>query len=62
MDLTGLDKEIEFKEKQKTFKEIEEQYLDTSKLKKINGWKAKYNIKRGLKLTIKGYEKWYNKK
>jgi nucleoside-diphosphate-sugar epimerase len=54
-------KEIEFREKAKSFKEIPSQYLDTTKIQNICGWKPKYNIESGLKETIKGYKNWFDK-
>jgi len=55
-----LDKKIEFKKKDVTFKEIPEQYLDSSKLMTDTGWKPKYNLKDGLKETIEKYKKWFD--
>jgi len=55
-----LNKKIEFKKKDVTFKEIPEQYLDSSKLMTDTGWKPKYNLKDGLKETIEKYKKWFN--
>lgn len=52
-------KEIEFKEKESIFKEIPEQYLDTSKIKKVTGWESKYTFETGLKNAVEGYKKWF---
>ncbi len=54
------DKQIQFREKEITFKEIPEQYLDSSKLIKTTDWKPKYNLEDGLRETIKKYNKWFN--
>lgn len=53
---------ISFKEKGKTFKEIENQYLDISKMKKITGWEHRYSLEDGLLCTIDGYKKWFDRK
>lgn len=55
-----LDMPIQFKEKARTFKEIENQYLDGSKIRYITGWKPKFNLESGLKCTIDGYKKWFD--
>lgn len=52
---------IQFKEKGKTFKEIESQYLDSSNIRHITGWKPIYNLESGLKYTIDGYKKWFDR-
>ncbi len=36
--------------------EIKHQYLSSKKAKKILGWKPKYNLKKGLEKTIRGYQ------
>ncbi len=53
-------KEIIFKEKQITFKEINEQSLDLSKLHTITEFKPKYNFNEGLIETINLYKKWFD--
>ncbi|HUW22034.1 MAG TPA: NAD-dependent epimerase/dehydratase family protein [Candidatus Bathyarchaeia archaeon] len=40
--------------------EIRDQYLSSQKAKKILGWRAKYNLERGLQKTIKWYTKVYS--
>ncbi len=60
-ELSDIKKEIEFKEKDSIFKEIPEQYLDTTKIKNAIGWKPEYSIEEGLKLTIEGYKEWFAK-
>ena len=42
---------------EKDFPEISHQYLDSSKMIKLTGWKPKTNFKQGIKLTFD----WYNK-
>ena len=60
LDLSNCkDKQIQFKEKDISFKEIPEQYLDSSKLMTDTGWKPKYNLEDGLKETIEKYKKWF---
>ena len=39
--------------------EINRQYLDSQKAKKILNWEAKYDLDSGLKETIEGYKKYY---
>lgn len=53
--------EIQFKEKPNTFKEIPEQYLNSSKIRQTTEWKPEYSLESGLKDTIEGYEKWFNR-
>lgn len=52
-------KEIEFKEKEPTFKEIPDQFLDTTKIKNTVNWKSEYTFEKGLNKTIEGYKKWF---
>ncbi len=59
---TISDVPIKFKDKAKTFKEIENQYLDGSKIRNITKWKPTFNLESGLKHTIDGYKKWFDKK
>ena len=54
-------KDIEFREKESTFKEIPEQYLDSYEILYKTGWKPEYNLENGLKLTIEKYKEWFNK-
>ncbi len=37
--------------------EIPEQYLSSEKIRKLLGWKAQYNLEKGLKITVPWYEK-----
>ena len=36
----------------KDFPEINHQYVDASKIKKFINWESKFNLDKGLKLTI----------
>lgn len=58
-EIAEIKKKILFKEKAKFFKEISEQYLDTSKILNVCGWKSKYNLESGLRETMNGYKKWF---
>ncbi len=53
---------IQFKGKTKTFKEIESQYLDGSKIRNTTKWKPRFDLESGLKCTIDGYKKWFDRK
>jgi len=53
-------KKIEFKKKESTFKEIPEQYLDSSKIRKNTCWMRNYCLEDGLRKTIKNYQKWFS--
>lgn len=59
IELTGYKKPIEFKEKVSTFKEIKDQYLDSTNIKKFTGWKPEFDLETGLKRTIDGYGRFY---
>ncbi len=41
--------------------EIDRQYLDSKKAKKVLGWEAKYSLDEGLKETIEWYKKYFSK-
>ncbi|MEK6949731.1 MAG: GDP-mannose 4,6-dehydratase [Nanoarchaeota archaeon] len=41
--------------------EIDKQYLDSTKAKKVLGWKTKYTLEQGLKETIAWYKKHFSK-
>jgi CDP-glucose 4,6-dehydratase len=41
--------------------EIDKQYLDSTKAKKVLGWEAKYNLDQGLKETIAWYRNYFSK-
>ncbi len=58
--LTNFKERIEFREKEKTFKEIEDQYVDASKIRALTGWEPKYTIEDGLKCTIEGYSRYFH--
>jgi len=55
-EVTGFDGKPEVIE-QAGFKEIKEQYLDASKLKRL-GWKCKYPIEDGLREAYKWYKQY----
>lgn len=61
-EISEIKKNIQFKEKESIFKEIENQYLDTTKLKEATHWEPMYNLEDGLKETIGKYREWFNKK
>ena len=61
LDLAGCKEDImiNFIEKESTFKEIEKQYLDGTKLSNVTDWKPEYDMSKGFGNTISAYEKWY---
>ena len=61
LDLAGCKEDImiNFIEKESTFKEIEKQYLDGTKLSNVTNWKPEYDINKGFNDTITAYKKWY---
>jgi len=54
LDKISTDVEIEYRER--TFPEISNQYLDSSKIKNDIGWKAKVKLDEGLSKTIEIYK------
>lgn len=60
LELSNCKKDLKFREKEKTFKEIEEQYLNSSKLHSVIDWEIEYNLKDGLKETIEKYKGWFD--
>ncbi len=58
-EFTGFNN-IEYVDSKKNFKEIENQYLDCTKLKNTTGWKKEYNFIDAFRHTIKCYENWHN--
>lgn len=52
---------IQFKEKGKTFKEIESQYLDSTRMRNTTGWRPEFNLEKGLEKTIEGYKEWFDR-
>ncbi len=60
-DICNIKKEINFMEKESTFKEIENQYLDKTKLVNILGDKlcSQYTVREGMKKTINLYKEWF---
>lgn len=59
LNLTNCDKDIKFKKKDITFKEIPEQYLDSTKLRVDTKWLPMHDLKDGLKKTVENYRKWF---
>lgn len=60
-DLSNVTKEIEFREKEATFKEIPDQYLDTTKIRTDINWNSNVTFEEGLYKTIEGYKEWFSK-
>ena len=54
--LDKMDSNLEINFVEKDFPEISHQYLDSSKMIKLTGWKPKTNIFNGLKRSIKKYK------
>ena len=54
--LDKMDSNLEINFVEKDFPEISHQYLDSSKMIKLTGWKPKTNIFNGLKKSIKKYK------
>ena len=54
------DVKIEYRDR--TFPEINNQYLDSSKIKKDTGWEAKVGLDEGLSKTIAIYSQALGKK
>jgi nucleoside-diphosphate-sugar epimerase len=55
LKLCGSDLEIDYIDKAAAFKEIEEQWIDSSKLQAL-GWKPKFTLDQGLTKTIESYK------
>ena len=51
----GKEPDIEINERESTFKEIPEQYLDSTLMKESTGWEPKYDLSSGLKKTVDWY-------
>ena len=51
-----ISQDIEIEYRPRTFPEIDDQYLDSSKIKSHIGWVAKTKLEEGLKKTIAHYE------
>jgi len=60
LELSNYNKDLKFKEREKTFKEIENQYLDSTRLRETTNWKPKYTLEEGLKETIEKYKGWFD--
>tara|TARA_Y100000593_G_scaffold94858_1_gene196670 strand:+ start:1435 stop:2409 length:975 start_codon:yes stop_codon:yes gene_type:complete len=58
--LDKMDTGIQVEYKQKTFPEISNQYLDSSKIKRDVGWSAQTSLDEGLEKTIALYRKNFN--
>lgn len=58
LEIYGKDIDVNWVEDDRSFKEINKQYTDSTKLQNL-GWKAKYNIDDGLKLTIDWYKQYF---
>jgi CDP-glucose 4,6-dehydratase len=54
--LDEMDSNLEINFVEKDFPEISHQYLNSSKMKKVTGWKAKTSLKNGLKKSINFYK------
>ena len=62
LSLSKCKTKIKFKEKNVLFKEINKQYLDSSKIEIVTGWISKYTLSTGLEFTISGYKRWFDLK
>lgn len=51
----NMESKVEIMDREADFKEIPEQYLDSTKIKEQLGWEAKYDISSGLKRTVDWY-------
>ncbi len=60
LEMADYQKDLKFKEREKTFKEIEEQYLNSSKLHSVIDFGIEYTLKDGLKETIEKYKGWFD--
>lgn len=54
-----MDKDVKPKILGEAKNEINRQYLDSQKARKILNWEAKYDLETGLKETISGYKRYY---
>ena len=55
-----IEPKIEINERDAEFKEIPEQYLDSTLLKESIGWEPKYNLNEGLFKTVGWYVNFFN--
>jgi len=51
----GLEPDIEIKERESTFKEIPDQYLDSTLMQETTGWKHTHDLDAGLQKTVDWY-------
>ena len=51
----GLEPDIEINERESTFKEIPDQYLDSTLMHETTGWNHKYDLDAGLQKTVDWY-------
>lgn len=58
-EISGTTKEIEFKDKESIFKEIPNQYLDTTKIHSTIEWEPFYKFEDGIVSSVEGYKKWF---
>jgi CDP-glucose 4,6-dehydratase len=56
-----MDKDVKPKILGEAKNEIDKQYLDSQKAKKILNWEAKYDINSGLNETIDWYKTYFSK-
>jgi nucleoside-diphosphate-sugar epimerase len=54
--LEKISTNIKIEYKEKTFPEINNQYLDSTKIRKAIGWKAQTTLDEGLEKTIADYK------
>ena len=54
--LSEMDSNLKINFVEKDFPEISHQYLDSSKMTNLTGWKPKTNLKSGLQKSIKKYK------
>ena len=55
----GLEPDIEVKERDIEFKEIPDQYLDSTRVKEEIGWEPKHTLETGLKKTVDWYMEFF---
>jgi CDP-glucose 4,6-dehydratase len=55
----GKEPDIEINERESTFKEIPDQYLDSSLMTETTGWEPKHDLDSGLQKTVDWYVKFF---